>query len=258
MLLLVGLSSLAVGEERAPRTLRILSYNIHHGEGVDGKLDLERLAGVIRGCEADVVAVQEVDRNVPRSQRIDEPRELARLTKLEHFAFGRTIPLSGGEYGNLVLSRFPITDSRVLTFPNTVGAEQRGAVEAEIDSPAGKFRLFATHLDFSRKEAGEEDRQGAIRLVNERVKASGVPAVLAGDFNCTPDSLTVKAIRETWLQTNTAEAFTIPVAQPKRQIDFVFVTPKSRWKVSDVKVLDEAVASDHRPILATVELVQED
>ncbi len=258
LLLLVGLSSLAVGEERTSRPLRVLAYNIHHGEGVDGKLDLGRIAEVIRGCEADVVAVQEVDRNVPRSQSIDEPRELAKLTKLEHFAFGKTINLRGGEYGNLVLSRYPITDSRILTFPNAAGAEQRGAVEAEIDSPAGRFRLFATHLDFGRKDASEEDRQGAIRLVNERVKASGTPAVLAGDFNCTPDSQTVKTIRETWLQTNTAEAFTIPVAEPKRQIDFVFVTPKARWKVIDVKVLDEAVASDHRPILATVELSQQD
>jgi endonuclease/exonuclease/phosphatase family metal-dependent hydrolase len=236
--------------------LRILSYNIHHAEGVDGKLDLERIAGVIRGCEADVVAVQEVDRGVERSQKIDEPKELARLTKLEHFVFGKTIDHQGGEYGNLVLSRFPIASSKIHRFPNAAGAEQRGAVEAEIAPPGGQsFRLFATHLDFGRKEASEADRQGAIKLVNERVEATGQPAIFAGDYNCQPGSRTIDTIRESWLQSNATDAFTTPVDTPKRQIDFIFLRPKDRWKVIGVKVLDEAIASDHRPILATVELL---
>ena len=238
----------------ADAPLRILSYNIHHAEGVDGKLDLERIAGVIRGCEADVVAVQEVDRAANRTKSIDEPRELAKLTKLEHFVFGKTIDIPGGDYGNLVLSRFPITDSRILKFPNAAGAEQRGAVEAEIQTPAGKFRLFATHLDFGRKEASEADRQGALAIVNERVAATRTPAIFAGDFNCGPDSQTITAIRKDWLQANTVEQFTIPVEKPTRQIDFIFVRPKANWKVIEVRVLDEKIASDHLPILATVEL----
>jgi endonuclease/exonuclease/phosphatase family metal-dependent hydrolase len=247
----------ASAADAPPVRLRVLSYNIHHAEGVDGKLDVERIAGVVRGCEADVVAVQEVDRGVERSQKIDEPRELARLTKLEHFVFGKTIDHQGGEYGNLVLSRFPIVSSRVLKFPNAAGAEQRGAVEAEIAPPGGPaFRLFGTHLDFGRKEAGEADRQGAIRMVNERVEATGQPAILAGDFNCVAGSRTIETVLQSWVQSNSVEALTIPVGKPTRQIDFVFLRPKSLWKVIDVKVLDEAVASDHRPILATVELIQ--
>lgn len=244
------------GPSKSPARLKILSYNIHHAEGVDGKLDVERIAAVIRGCEADVVAVQEVDRGVERSQKIDEPRELARLTKLEHFVFGKTIDHQGGDYGNLVLSRFPIVSSKVHKFPNDAGAEQRGAVEAEIAPTRGSsFRLFATHLDFGRKDASEADRQGAIRLVNERVATTGQPAIFAGDFNCLPGSKTIDTILETWAQSNASEALTVPVDRPARQIDFVFLRPKDRWKVIDVKVLDEAVASDHRPILATVELL---
>ncbi|QDT56806.1 hypothetical protein Pan44_48660 [Caulifigura coniformis] len=255
LVVLIGVAN--GGEHAALPRLRVLSYNIHHAEGVDGKLDVERIAGVIRGCEADVVAVQEVDKGARRSQQLDEPAELARLTKLEHFVFGRTIDLQGGEYGNLVLSRYPIASSRVHMLPNSAGAEQRGVVEAEIAPPQGQpFRLFATHLDFGRKEASEADRQGAIRLVNERVDATRQPAIFAGDFNCVPDSATIRTIRETWLQSNSAEAFTTPVGRPTRQIDFIFLRPESQWKVIEVKVLDEAVASDHRPILATVELLQ--
>jgi endonuclease/exonuclease/phosphatase family metal-dependent hydrolase len=246
----------ADGPSKSPVRLKILSYNIHHAEGVDGKLDVERIAAVIRGCEADVAAVQEVDRAVERSQKIDEPRELARLTKLEHFVFGKTIDHQGGDYGNLVLSRFPIVSSRVHRFPNSAGAEQRGAVEAEIAPPGGAaFRLFATHLDFGRRDASEADRQAAIELVNSRVEATAQPAVFAGDFNSGPDSKTITTIKELWLQSNSNDAFTTPVDRPTRQIDFIFLRPRNRWKVIDVKVLDEAVASDHRPILATVELL---
>jgi len=254
---LVLLLECSSGPLAAAPPLRILSYNIHHAEGVDGKLDVERIAGIVRGCEADVVAVQEVDKGAGRSQRIDQPAELARLTKLEHFVFGKTIDLQGGEYGNLVLSRFPIASSKVHALPNSAGAEQRGVVEAEIAPTEGQpFRLFATHLDFGRKEASEADRQGAIRLVNERVGATRQPAIFAGDFNCVPDSPTIRTIRETWLQSNSAEALTIPVGRPTRQIDFIFLRPQTQWRVIDVQVLDEAVASDHRPILATVELLQ--
>jgi endonuclease/exonuclease/phosphatase family metal-dependent hydrolase len=252
-LALPGLSQRLVAADPIP--LRVLSYNIHHAEGVDGRLDLERIAGVIRGSGADVVAVQEVDRGVERSKRIDQPAELAKLTRLEHFVFGKTIDHQGGDYGNLVLSRWPVRSSQVHRFPNAAGAEQRGAVEAEIEHPSGvRFRLFATHLDFGRKPESEADRQGAIRLVNARVDEAGLPAILAGDFNCVPGSQTILSVREAWKQTNETDAFTTPVHKPARQIDFIFVRPVERWRILGTRVLDEAVASDHRGIVATLEL----
>ncbi len=257
LVLALAQTPFASGDELAASTqqLRILCYNIHHAEGVDGKLDLERIAGIIARSGADVVAVQEVDRKVLRSNSVDQPAELARLSGLPHHVFGKAISYQGGEYGNLILSRFPIVRSQVLLFPNTAGAEQRGAVEAEIDSPAGRFLLLGTHLDFGRKDASEADRQAAVKQVNERVAAAGLPAVFAGDFNCLPDSKTITTIREQWRPTNAGEAFTIPVGRPTRQIDFIFVRPAERWKLVDFQVLDEHVASDHLPILATVELL---
>ena len=72
------------------QTLRIMTYNIHHCEGVDGKLDVERIAGVIRKQECDLVALQEVDRNTTRSQRVDQLAELGRLTGLQPY-FGKAI-----------------------------------------------------------------------------------------------------------------------------------------------------------------------
>src|SRR3954468_2494324 len=93
--------------KHGPERVRVLSYNIHHGEGVDGKLDLERIAAVINAVEPDLVALQEVDQRVARTRLIDEPADLARLTKM-HVAFGANLALQGGHYGNAVLSRWPI------------------------------------------------------------------------------------------------------------------------------------------------------
>jgi len=102
---------------KVPLVLRVLSYNIHHGEGVDGKLDLERIARVISSVQPDIVALQEVDLLVARSQSIDQPRELARLTGM-HSVFGANIDLQGGKYGNAVLARESISQSHNHLLPN--------------------------------------------------------------------------------------------------------------------------------------------
>jgi len=85
--------------QRPPDQLRVLSYNIHHGEGTDGKLDLVRIAKIIRQVDPDVVTLQEVDRNVRRSESVDQPAQLAELTDMQ-VRFGANIELQGGQYGN--------------------------------------------------------------------------------------------------------------------------------------------------------------
>src|SRR5262245_26822074 len=79
-----------------PQTLRVLSYNIHHGEGTDGKLDLARIAGVITAAKPDLVALQEVDRRATRTKGVDQTAELAKLTGLQA-EFGKAIDLQGGD-----------------------------------------------------------------------------------------------------------------------------------------------------------------
>src|SRR5688500_8381796 len=78
----------------APRR-RVLSYNIHHGEGTDRKFDLERLAKIIRAAEPDVVALQEVDRKTRRASGVDQAAELGKLTDM-HVEFGNAMNYSGG------------------------------------------------------------------------------------------------------------------------------------------------------------------
>src|SRR5262245_18009288 len=88
---------------RAP--LRILTFNIRHGEGTDGVFKLARVADVINAQAPDLVALQEVDRGTRRVEGADQPAELARLTGL-HGTFGKAMDYDGGEYGLVILSRW--------------------------------------------------------------------------------------------------------------------------------------------------------
>lgn len=235
-----------------PVPLRVLSYNIHHGEGVDRQLDLARIAGVILSVQPDLVALQEVDRNVKRTGNVDQSFELARLTGM-HVAFGENIQLQGGQYGNAVLSRFPIKRHQNHLMPNLDNGEQRGVLVAEIMVPGldDLLLLYATHFDHRRDD---RERVLSSKAVNTLVQRTSKPALLMGDLNDVIGSETLEQLSTTWSPTSDQPLPTVPVADPKRQIDFILVRPTGRWKIIEIRVLDEAVASDHRAIYAQLEL----
>ena len=242
----------AVPEGAGAIRLRVLTYNIHHGEGVDGRLDLPRIARVIAAAEPDIVALQEVDQNVQRTDAIDQPAELARLTKM-HVAFGANIDLQGGQYGNAVLSRFPVRSRRNHKLPRFDDGEQRGVLEVELELPGDLPPLLclATHLDHRRDD---RERVAAARAINDLVAADPARAVLlAGDLNAVPDSRVLNEFNREW-QRGHKSLPTVPVQNPARQIDYILFRPAARWTVIESRVLDEAVASDHRAVLATLEL----
>jgi len=109
-----------------------MSYNIHVGVGMDKKLDLPRIAAVINGQRADLVGLQEVDRGVERTGRIDEIAELANLTHMD-YAFAFNLKYQGGQYGVAILSRYPIRSTDHRLYLNTREAERRGFIRAEVN-----------------------------------------------------------------------------------------------------------------------------
>jgi len=253
----VLLATTATAQADEPTRIRVLSYNIKHGEGMDNKLDIERIAKVILSVDPDIVALQEVDRGVERSQRIDEPAELGRLTKMAHL-FERNIPYQGGDYGNAILSRLPVTGHRNVHLPSHYKGEQRGALIAELTAPnAAKtpIRFISTHIDYRPSDA---ERMDSVKAIEEAVREKpDVPTILAGDLNSLPDSRVIQAFGENWTRTD-ADAgplLTFPADKPNRHIDYVLVRPAQRWKVVETRVVDEPVASDHRPLLVVLELV---
>lgn len=246
---------LSIAAATEPLRLRVISYNIHHGEGVDRRLDLPRIASVLKAEQPDLVALQEVDQRVGRSGNLDQPQELARLTGLQA-AFGRNIALQGGHYGNAILSRFPIVNHWNRLLPNVAAGEQRGLLGCELELPGGVGRLLFCSTHFDHRRDPTERMQSAEQLPKLLQDWQG-PTLLAGDLNDVTGSQTLQIVQRDWLPTNTAELPTIPVDQPKQQIDFILVRPRERWRVVETRVLDESVASDHRAILSVVELLRQ-
>jgi endonuclease/exonuclease/phosphatase family metal-dependent hydrolase/dienelactone hydrolase len=237
------------------RQLRVLTYNIHHGQGVDGKLDLQRIAKVIRSASPDMVALQEVDQNVGRSESIDQPALLARLTDMQ-VVFGGNISLQGGEYGNAVLSKLPILAHQNQLLPRIDNGEQRGVLVTQLRVGRQVLSLLATHFDHRRDD---RERLASAEMIKQiALDRVPVPTVLAGDINATRDSPVLNSLTQVWTIAGENEQPTIPVAKPERQIDFVLTDPTDRWRVVKTEVIDEPIASDHRPLLAVLQWLGDD
>jgi endonuclease/exonuclease/phosphatase family metal-dependent hydrolase len=135
------------------RTVKVITYNIHHGAGVDGVLDLERIAAAIESSDADVVGLQEVDNHwSERSDWVDQAAWLARRLRM-HYRYAPNLdlpPLNPGEpnrqYGTAILSKYPIKDFSNTFLPLYPGQEQRGLAVATLKVRGRDLRFANTHL----------------------------------------------------------------------------------------------------------------
>src|SRR5437899_1996402 len=185
-LVVVGSSSASapsiVATPANAHTIRVMTYNIHVGVGMDKKLDLARIAGVINAQHPDLVGLQEVDRGVERTQRIDEIAELARLTRMD-YAFAFNLRYQGGQYGVAILSRLPILATDHRLYHNTREAERRGFIRAEVTSGGHTINLVTTHLDYQYEDGRLYETQ---QLLADLKDVKG-PLIVVGDFNDVPE-----------------------------------------------------------------------
>jgi endonuclease/exonuclease/phosphatase family metal-dependent hydrolase len=266
----VLLVAVVIGPVRAelPQEIRVLTYNIHHGEGVDKKFDLPRIAKVMLSASPDIIAVQEVDQKTRRASGMDQPAELARLTGMK-VAFGRNIDFEGGGYGTAVLTKLPVKSHESVKLksfyaPTKENPEQRGVQVLELGEK-GELLFLCTHLDY---RPPEDERMASAKTINELIKKRGdKPAIIAGDFNALPDSRPIHEFAKEWsiagpivradgtAAKDSKPILTFPAEKPDRWIDYVLYHPANRWQVVEVRVLDEPVASDHRPLLAVLRRV---
>lgn len=237
-----------------PITLRVLTYNIHHGEGTDGVFDLTRLADIISSVTPDLVALQEVDDGTERSDKVHQLAELGRLTGL-HSAFGPAMAFRGGEYGVGVLSRWPLLKEQNRPLPGSADREPRTTLTVDVQPANGAPRILftSTHLDQGRDIEGRNQQAMALNdiLANDDEALS----ILAGDFNSRMDSETLDILRTKWTEVSpTDQVTTSPTGRPSFRVDYVMVRPAARWRVIESRVLDAPIASDHRPVLVVLEL----
>jgi len=241
------------GSQAVPLTLRVLTYNIHHGEGTDGRVDLSRLAGVVTSVHPDLVALQEVDEGTERASGADELAELARLTDL-HGVFGKAMDYWGGEYGVAVLSRWPLLRTHNDPLPNLADHEPRTALTVEVAVGDGgpSIEFTSTHLDQARDP---ENRLAQARYLNDRLAREDEHAtILAGDMNARPDTPVMDVLEARWTNPPAVDPSPIsPTGRPRLRVDYVLIRPAARWRVVESSIVNEAVASDHRPLLVVLE-----
>jgi len=233
------------------RQLRILTYNIHHGQGTDGQFDLARIAEVINAQRPDLVALQEVDRKTTRASGVDQAAELARLTGM-NYAYGPAMEYAGGEYGEAVLSRFQLTsiDNYILPWPD--GSEPRALLVVKVEAAGiGTVTFGGTHLAHD----SAVDRLEQAQRINEMLRGQA-KMILAGDLNATPGSAPMRELDKQWLDAAEAAGSpepTYPNVHPQRRIDYVLVRPRDGWRVLEVTVIEGEIASDHCPVLVVLQ-----
>lgn len=237
------------GKAASPLSFRVLTYNIHHGEGMDGQFDLERVADVMKGAKPDLVALQEVDLSTVRASGVNQLAELARLMRM-HAQFGKAMSYDGGSYGVAVLSRWPLLDFENDALPFAPDREPRTALTAQFrPGPDGPLVQFtSTHFDQGREP---DTRLAEATRVNELLTRPGLPAILAGDMNARPDTEVMKILHDQW--TNALIADMEPTGRPRVRGDYVLYRPASCWHLVETQVLEDRVASDHRPVLVVLE-----
>ncbi|MBN2309302.1 MAG: endonuclease/exonuclease/phosphatase family protein [Candidatus Hydrogenedentes bacterium] len=228
----------------------VMTYNIHHAEGLDGTVDLDRIARVIRAERPDIICLQEVDVQCRRTGGVDIPGVLAGKLGM-NVAFGPCLQFDGGHYGNATLTRFEILHSENMRLPSPQGAESRGCLVTTLDVDGVEVAVLNTHLGL--QPPARKEQASAIL---ERLPAG--PVILAGDFNETADMPGLQLLLTTFQDSfrwNRGEAqATYGQGAEARRIDFVLVS-------KDVLVLssrvvasgDSQVASDHFPYVAQVD-----
>lgn len=243
-------SSFAADGEQST-TIRLAAYNIKHGRGMDNRVDLERVAAVLRKLNPDLIALQEVDRGCSRSGKVDQAAALGKLLGMHH-RFAQFMGFQGGLYGMAVLSRFPV--EKVIRHQLAPGAEPRCALEVIVRpaKSAPPLSFVSIHNDWTKEPFRLAQANDLIRGLTERKN----PIVLAGDFNAEPGAASLIQLKKAGFMflAKKNNGNTFPSPAPTIEIDY-FATRGISYKVPPLtQVHDERVASDHRPILMDLPL----
>ncbi|HEY3446607.1 MAG TPA: endonuclease/exonuclease/phosphatase family protein [Myxococcales bacterium] len=216
---------------------------------------LEAVAAVLRALDADVVALQEVDRGTLRAGRLDQAARLASAAGLAHFRFFRAVGWGCGDYGLALLSRWPLTGERVGLLPNEEGLEPRIHASAVVEAGGARLSIHLTHLTHLDTVRGL--RLAQARRILDRLEADPWPKVLLGDFNALPGGSTHRAVRRRLRDAFHAAGegpsgtYPLPWPLPAVRIDYLFVSEGVGVARSRVHATE---ASDHRPLTAEVRL----
>ena len=225
-------------------SLRIMSYNVRNCRGMDEKTDYDQVATVINRALPDVVALQELDSASQRSNGAIVLDELAKRTCM-YPSYGAAIDFQGGKYGIGMLSKQKPLQVKVLPLPGR--EEKRALLIAEFD----RYYVCCTHFSLTK-----EDRLQSVSLIFEAIKDITKPLFLAGDMNSAGNSPVQRTLQKKFTVLNDVKQPTFPSDKPVECIDYIYAYEQASrsYSVLSREVMNEPLASDHRPLYADVRL----
>lgn len=225
-------------------TIRVMSYNIRNGRGLDDIADLRRTANVILEVAPDVVAVQEVDSVTGRSGQKDILRLLGEETLL-YPTYAPAIPYDGGKYGIGILSKEKPLSHQNIPLPGR--EEERTLLLVEFDT----YVFCCTHLSLT-----PEDQMLSLPIIRKAAETIRKPLFIAGDWNATAGSDFIAEISKDFQLLSNPKTATFPADAPDSCLDYIAgYTKNGRLFTSLSTWVPEAkVASDHRPVVADIRL----
>lgn len=244
------------------KRLKIMTYNIHYGIGRDGKYRLSRIIDVIKNENPDVVALQEIDKGIPRTNLDDQPRIIADALGM-HFHHCVNCYISSGEFGIATLSRFPIRKKRRhnISFDTRFSVrpvEPRGALFTDIFVNSTSLHVFNIHLGLGVRERIYQRR----KLLSESIlldKMLRDPIIVLGDFNDSVISVVNSGIEnhfdDVFKLSGGKDGATFRWGPIKLRLDRIYTSDKLR-PVESYVVNNRLsrLASDHKPLVAVVEV----
>lgn len=231
--------------EDSTATLKIMTYNVRTGRGMDNVIDFDRTAEVIRRKLPQIVALQELDSATQRSGGLTTGEELSQRLGM-YFVFAPTIEFDGGAYGIGLLSQEEPRSKKIFLLP---GVDERRCM-LWVEFP--QYNVAVTHLSLD-----EEERFISCQMIIDSLKSISVnPTFICGDFNSEPNSREITYMKDQADLLSNSMIPTYPADSPNVVIDYVFAYPKGLdFTITKSKVLEEPEASDHRPVYVELQEV---
>lgn len=208
---------------------------------MNDKVDLDGLAQVIMAISPDIIGLQEVDKGWARSGNVNQAKYLADYTGM-YYVFSAAMKRGSSEFGNAVLSRFPIMKWESIPLPSSA-REPRSILITFIELRGRMIKFVTTHLGLNQQERIDHINNKLLPVLksNDRL-------ILTGDFNCLPSSPEVAILNRVMIDTcpSGQELFTFPTDRPAEKIDYIMHS--AQFKSVTVEVI-HASASDHLPLV---------
>ena len=254
----------SIDNSKGEGVTRLVTYNV----GIFNKYikdDYQLIADMMKKIDADAICMNELDNNTNRTRHVYQLKHFASLMGSWDFEYGAAMPYDGGEYGDAVLSKHPIIETRSYRLPCAASqpGEDRSLCVIRVEIDGKDLYVASTHLDHLSGDASRLVQANEIRRIRDTELDGDL--ILAGDLNAIPSSNVIATMTSFLTNTGPIDQYTFPSDDPSRKIDYIMYAPIEHFGVQNCTVVsrsdqqvDGVDASDHRPVVADIRFQTEE